>query len=86
MNESRFLFVLDIIVLNLVDEGRRTYSLYYLSSVMNVLLTLLQECKCYRILLIDRPLTGVVAVNVRDTSVFLEVCERDLETHNFRFL
>ena len=25
MNESRFLFVLDIIVLNLLDEGRRTY-------------------------------------------------------------
>ena len=26
MNESRFLFVLDVIVL--LDEGRRTYSLY----------------------------------------------------------
>ena len=28
MNESRFLFVLDMIVLNLLDDGRRTYSLY----------------------------------------------------------
>ena len=28
MNESRFLFVLDVIVLNLLDEGRMTYSLY----------------------------------------------------------
>ena len=28
MNESRFLFVLNMIILNLLDEGRRTYSLY----------------------------------------------------------
>ena len=28
MNESRFPFVLDMIVLNLLDKGRRTYWLY----------------------------------------------------------
>ena len=35
MNESRFLFVLDTIVLNLLDEGRRTYSLYRMCAVIN---------------------------------------------------
>ena len=39
MNESRFLFVLDMIVLNLLDEGRRTYSLYII-CVLSLIIVL----------------------------------------------
>ena len=35
MNEYRFLYVLDMIVLNLLDEGRRTYSLYRMCICIN---------------------------------------------------
>ena len=49
MNESRFLFVLDMIVLNLLDEGRRTYSLYriYVLSLI-ILLALRSTCFSYK--------------------------------------
>ena len=49
MNESRFPFVLDMIVLNLLDEDRRTYSLYrmYVLSLI-ILLALRSTCFSYK--------------------------------------
>ena len=38
MNESRFLFVLYMKVLNLLDEGRRTYSLYRMCVLSLIIL------------------------------------------------
>ena len=49
MNESRFLFVLDMIVLNLLDEGRRTYSLYRMCVLsLIILLALRSTCFSYK--------------------------------------
>ena len=49
MNESRFLFVLDVIVLNLLDEGRRTYSLYRMCVLsLIILLALRRTCFSYK--------------------------------------
>ena len=35
MNESRFLFVLDVIVLNLLDEGRRSVATAHVAIQSN---------------------------------------------------
>ena len=49
MNESRFLFVLDMIVLNLLDEGRRMYSLYRMCVLsLLILLSLRSTCFSYK--------------------------------------
>ena len=49
MNEYRFLFVLDVIVLNLLDEGRRTYSLYRMCVLsLIILLALRRTCFSYK--------------------------------------
>ena len=53
MNESRFLFVLDMIVLNLLDEGRRTYPMKVLviqnlSLSLIILLGLRSTCFSYK--------------------------------------
>ena len=49
MNESRFLFVLDMIVQNLLDEGRRTYSLYRMCVLsLIILLALRSTCFSYK--------------------------------------
>ena len=49
MNESRFLFVLDVIVLNLMDEGRRTYLLYRMCVLsLIILLALRSICFSYK--------------------------------------
>ena len=49
MNESRFLFVLDVIVMNLLDEGRRTYSLYRMCVLsLIILLALRRTCFSYK--------------------------------------
>ena len=45
MNESRFLFVLDMIVLNLLDEGRRTYSLYRICVLSLIILLSLRSTR-----------------------------------------
>ena len=46
MNESRFLFVLDMIVLNFLDEGRRTYSLYRM-CVLSLIILLALQSSCF---------------------------------------
>ena len=54
MNESHFLFVLDVMVLNLLDEGRMTYSLrkiFVLSLI--ILLDLCSTCFSYKALRVD---------------------------------
>ena len=49
INESRFLFVLDMIVLNLLDEGRRTYSLCTICVLsLIILLALHSTCFSYK--------------------------------------
>ena len=49
MNESRFLFVLDMIVRNLLDEGRRMYSLYRMCVLsLIILLALWSTCFSYK--------------------------------------
>ena len=49
MNESRFLFVLDVIVLNLLDEGRMTYSLYRMCVLsLIIVLALRRTCFSYK--------------------------------------
>ena len=49
MNESRFLFDLDIIVLNLLNEGRKTYSLYKMCVLtLTILLALRSTCFSYK--------------------------------------
>ena len=49
MDESRFLFVLDIIVQNLLDEGRRTYSLCRMCVLsLIILLALRSTCFSYK--------------------------------------
>ena len=49
MNESRFLFVLDMIVLNLLDEGRRAYSLYRMcvQAVLSLIILLALRSTCF---------------------------------------
>ena len=46
MNESRFPFVLDMIVLNLLDENRRTYSLYR-TCVLSLIILLALRSTCF---------------------------------------
>ena len=49
MNETRFLFVLDMIVLNLQNEGRRTYTLYRICVLsLSILLALRSTCFSYK--------------------------------------
>ena len=49
MNESRFLFVLCMIFLNPLDEGRRTYSLYRMCELsLIILLALRSTCFSYK--------------------------------------
>ena len=50
INESRFLF-LDVMVLNLLDEGRRTYSLCRICELsLIILLALRSTCFSYKAL------------------------------------
>ena len=75
MNESRFLFVLDIIVLNLLDEGRRTYSLYRMCVLsLIILLALRRTCFSYKAVT-ERGLfeAGYFATNIYNALQFILV-------------
>ena len=53
MNESRFLYVLDMIVLNLLDEGRRTYSLYRMCIFINYFIGFTEYLFSYKVITED---------------------------------
>ena len=74
MNESRFLFVLDIIVLNLLDEGRRTYSLYRM-CVLSLIILLALRSICFSLQSSDRGLfeAGYFATNIYNALQFILV-------------
>ena len=63
MNESRFLFVLDILVLNILDEGRRTDSLYRM-CVLSLIILLALRSTCFSYKAIYCYYCGCIATNV----------------------
>ena len=68
MNESCFLFVLYMIVLNLLDKDRRTYSLYRMCVLsLIILLVLWSTCFSYKAVTEDclKPVTLLLIFTMR---------------------
>ena len=72
MNESRFLFVLDVIVLNLLDEGRRMYSLYRMCVLSLIILCYMSHLEQ----VFRKALTRMFTEDDDEDCVFMEICTR----------
>ena len=87
MNESRSLFVLDIIVLNLLDEGRRMYSLCRICVLsLIILLALRNTCFSYKSVRQDclKPVILLLQRNVNNVLQFILVFLTDFPKPTYK--
>ena len=74
INEPRFLFVLDVMVLNLLDEGRRAYSLCRICILSLMILVALRCTRfSYKTVRVDcfKPVTLLLMFALQIIIVFL---------------
>ena len=84
MNESRFLFVLDMIVLNLLDEGRRTYLLYRM-CVLSLIILLALRSTCFSYQTVRGMFeAGYFATNVYNALQFILVFLTDVPKPTYK--